>query len=90
MLLGLINANQHNYWTRYATNESKRGDRYNKKQLNNLESLHHVFIFQTFWYIKQQVLPLKGKAVPQLTYGGARGERKYSTYSFTTSALDGG
>jgi hypothetical protein len=30
------------------------------------------------------------KAVPQHTYGGAEGERMYSSYSFTTSALDGG
>jgi hypothetical protein len=30
---------------------------------------------------------LKNKAVPQNTYGG--GERMYSAYSFTTSALDG-
>jgi hypothetical protein len=29
-----------------------------------------------------------GKAVPQHTYGGAVGERSYSSYSFTTSALD--
>jgi hypothetical protein len=32
---------------------------------------------------------LKGKAVPQHTYGGTGG-RMYSTYSFTTSALGGG
>jgi hypothetical protein len=32
----------------------------------------------------------KGKAVPQHTYAGASGERRYSSYSFTTSALDGG
>jgi hypothetical protein len=32
----------------------------------------------------------KGKAVPQHTYGGTGGERRYSSYSFTTSALDGG
>jgi hypothetical protein len=31
----------------------------------------------------------KGKAVAQHTYGGARG-RSYSSYSFTTSTLDGG
>jgi hypothetical protein len=30
-----------------------------------------------------------GKAVPQHTYGGAGGKRMYSSYSFTTSALDG-
>jgi hypothetical protein len=30
----------------------------------------------------------KGKAVPQHTYEGAGGE-EYSSYSFTTSALDG-
>jgi hypothetical protein len=29
-------------------------------------------------------------AVSQHTYGGAGGERMYSSYSFTTSALDGG
>jgi hypothetical protein len=32
----------------------------------------------------------KGKAVPQHTHGGARGERMYSSYSFTTWAQDGG
>jgi hypothetical protein len=32
---------------------------------------------------------IKYKAVPQHTHGGARGERRYSSYSFTTSALDG-
>jgi len=32
----------------------------------------------------------EGKAVPQHTYGGARGDSRYSSYSFTTSALDGG
>jgi hypothetical protein len=31
-----------------------------------------------------------GKAVPQHTYGGAREDRRYSSYSFTTSALDEG
>jgi hypothetical protein len=29
-------------------------------------------------------------AVPQDTYGGAWGERRYSSYSFTTWAVDGG
>jgi hypothetical protein len=28
--------------------------------------------------------------LPQHTYGGAGGERRYSSYSFMTSALDGG
>jgi hypothetical protein len=32
---------------------------------------------------------IKGKAVPQHNYGGAWGERIYSSYSFTSSALDG-
>jgi hypothetical protein len=32
---------------------------------------------------------VRGKAVPQHTYGGAGGERMYISYSFTTSALDG-
>jgi hypothetical protein len=32
---------------------------------------------------------IKSKAVPQHTYGGAWRERMYSSYSFTTSALDG-
>jgi hypothetical protein len=31
----------------------------------------------------------KGKAVPQHTYLGAGGERMCSSYSFTTSELDG-
>jgi hypothetical protein len=33
---------------------------------------------------------IKGKAVPQHTYEGARRERRYSSYLFTTSALNGG
>jgi hypothetical protein len=33
---------------------------------------------------------IKAKAVPQHTYGGAGGEMIYSSYTFTTSALDGG
>jgi hypothetical protein len=33
---------------------------------------------------------VKGKAVPRHTYEGAGGKRMYSSYSFTTSALDGG
>jgi hypothetical protein len=33
---------------------------------------------------------LKGKAVPQHRFGGAGGKRMYSSYSFTTSILDGG
>jgi hypothetical protein len=32
---------------------------------------------------------LKGKAVPRRTYTGTGKERMYSSYSFTTSALDG-
>jgi hypothetical protein len=32
---------------------------------------------------------VKGKAVPQHTYGGTGGERMYSSYSFTTLTLDG-
>jgi hypothetical protein len=32
---------------------------------------------------------MKRKAVPQHTYRGAKGERMYNSYSFTTSALDG-
>jgi hypothetical protein len=31
-----------------------------------------------------------GKAVPQHTYGGTGGERRYSSHLFLTSALDGG
>jgi hypothetical protein len=33
---------------------------------------------------------IKSKAVPQHTYGDEGGERIYSSYSITTSALDGG
>jgi hypothetical protein len=33
---------------------------------------------------------VKSKAVPQHTYGGAGGERRYDSCSLTTSALDGG
>jgi hypothetical protein len=36
------------------------------------------------------VLPLKKKAVPATCHEGTRGERKYSSYSYLTSALDGG
>jgi hypothetical protein len=33
---------------------------------------------------------VKGKAVPQHTYGGAEGERRYTSTSLLTSALDEG
>jgi hypothetical protein len=32
----------------------------------------------------------KRKAVPQHTYGGIQGGKMHSSYSFTTSAVDGG
>jgi hypothetical protein len=35
------------------------------------------------------VITVVKEAVPQRTYGGAEGE-EYSSYSFSTSALDGG
>jgi hypothetical protein len=35
-------------------------------------------------------LQIQTKAVPQHTHAGAGGGRMYSSYSFTTSALDGG
>jgi hypothetical protein len=38
-----------------------------------------------YWY---ELLSYIGKAVPQHTYGKAGRERMYSSYSFTTSALD--
>jgi hypothetical protein len=40
-------------------------------------------------YCLQHSVTLK-KAVPQHTYGGTWGKRMYSSYSFTTSVLDGG
>jgi hypothetical protein len=52
--------------------------------MRNLEVLSNEFITQ--W----KPIVIKGKAVPQHTYGGAGGERMYSSYSFTTSALDEG
>jgi hypothetical protein len=35
-------------------------------------------------------LILEKKSSPSIRHGGAWGERSYSSYSFTTSALDGG
>jgi hypothetical protein len=34
--------------------------------------------------------PLKRQSIPSTRHGGAWGERRYSSYSFSTSALDGG
>jgi hypothetical protein len=48
---------------------------------------HKIYIWQS---VLTLYLILKGIAVPQHTYGGAKGERRYSSYSFTTSALAGG
>jgi hypothetical protein len=45
---------------------------------------------QTYSSFIVSIPQIKGKAVPQHTYRGARGERRYSSYSFTISALDGG
>jgi hypothetical protein len=36
------------------------------------------------------VVKVKGKAVPLHAMEALRGERRYSSYSFSTSALDGG
>jgi hypothetical protein len=41
--------------------------------------------FVMYLYVTVEV-----KAVPQHTYIDARGERRYSFYSLTTSAIDGG
>jgi hypothetical protein len=46
----------------------------------------HSFIILSF----DAVYNLKVKAVPLNGYEGALGERRYSSYSFSTSALDGG
>jgi hypothetical protein len=45
------------------------------------QNLHNLFVF---------LLHVKGKAVPQHIYGGAGRKKRYSSYSFMTSALDGG
>jgi hypothetical protein len=37
-----------------------------------------------------KMLKSKKKSYPATHHGGAWGERRYSTYSFLTSALDGG
>jgi hypothetical protein len=42
-----------------------------------------------FYQIARRNIP-EGKEVPQHTHRGAGGERMYSSYSFTASALDGG
>jgi hypothetical protein len=39
--------------------------------------------------VKEYHSKVKGKAVPQHTYGGEGGKRMYCSYSFTTLALDG-
>jgi hypothetical protein len=50
----------------------------------------HVVWLKYVTYHSATVSTDKGKAVPQHTYGGARGNRRYNSYSFMTSALDGG
>jgi hypothetical protein len=45
---------------------------------------------QTYSSFIVSIPQIKDKTVPQHTYRGARGERRYSSYSFTISALDGG
>jgi hypothetical protein len=40
--------------------------------------------------VKYIILYSKSKSSPSTRHGGAWGERRYSSYSFTTSALDGG
>jgi hypothetical protein len=42
------------------------------------------------YIVWEQITVKKGKAVQRQTYWRRRGERMYSSYSFTTSALDGG
>jgi hypothetical protein len=42
------------------------------------------------WVICAVYSAIKDKAVSQHTYGGTSRERMYSSYSFTTSALDEG
>jgi hypothetical protein len=37
-----------------------------------------------------EIFPCKGKRCPATRYEGAWGERRYSSYSFSTSALDEG
>jgi hypothetical protein len=52
-----------------------------------------VFIFIIIRIVVQtekETQKVKCKAVPQQTYGSAGVERRYSSYSFTTSSLDGG
>jgi hypothetical protein len=50
----------------------------------------HLVVTKTHQNVKIKREAGKSKAVPQHTYGGAWGERRYSYYSYTTSALDGG
>jgi hypothetical protein len=54
----------------------------------------NVFMMVIIWILVLWVMitihSIAGKAVPQHTYGGVWGERMYSSYSFMTSALDGG
>jgi hypothetical protein len=52
-----------------------------------------VFIFIIIRIVVQtekETLKVKCKAVPQQIYGSVGVERRYSSYSFTTSSLDGG
>jgi hypothetical protein len=61
---------------------------------SRLFNCFYVFLYFNHYFRKYFKLVYRktsrGKAVPQHTYAGAEGERRYSSYSFSTSALDGG
>jgi hypothetical protein len=50
-------------------------------------NLYYLSEIQTEWFISS-CAPVEDKSAPQRTYGAA-GENTYSSYSFSTSALDG-
>jgi hypothetical protein len=56
-------------------------------------SMYRPIVAQnTFQYPSLCINPMMtiNKSSPSTRHGGARGESRYSSYSFTTSALDGG
>jgi len=50
----------------------------------------HILLWESKIFKAFMVSSKKKESSPAIRHGGAWGERRYSSYSFTTSALDGG
>jgi hypothetical protein len=78
-------------YTRWDYEDTSRRPSSLDKNVNN--NYHHRCYYWTVsWHEKlfKFYLYSKRKSGPSTRHGGAWGERRYSSYSFTTSALDGG